>query len=149
MIRDVLIPKLKERFPERGLRTDVPPNPIATFPAAHPAVGDVSVWDDGEEATVAISEVTHGHFDSYDASLTPEQIENQIAAAVLDFLEDLFADRVLLWKSPDGGSGGWRVLGEDQSLSLMDGDDQTFTWSGPVENPLSKGPDNRHGKETS
>ena len=34
---------------------------------------------------MAISEVTHGHFDSYDESLTPEQIENQIAAAVLDF----------------------------------------------------------------
>ncbi len=115
------------------------PNPIATFPAAHPAVGDVSVWDDGEEVMVAVGEITHGHFDSCDESLTPGQIENQIVEDVLAFLEDLFAGRVLLWRSPDGGSGGWLISGADQSLSLMDGDDQTFTWTGPVENPLPRG----------
>ena len=91
---------------------------------------------------VAIGEVTHGHFDTDDEDLPRDQIADRVAAAVLDFLEDLFAGRILLWKSPDGGSGGWLILGADQSLSLMDEDDQTFTWTGPVENPLSQG----HGK---
>jgi hypothetical protein len=140
MIRDILLPKLMERFPDRGLRAASPPDPVATFPAAHPAVGDLSIWDDGGEAMVAVGDITHGHFNPNDGSLTPEQVAERVAADVLGFLEDLFADRILLWKSPAGGSGGWVVLGNDEALSLMDGDDLTFTWSGPVKNALRGDP---------
>jgi hypothetical protein len=140
MIRDILLPRLMERFPGRGLRTGSPPDPIAVFPAAHPAVGEVSIWDDGDEAMVAIGDITHGHFNSDDESLTPEQKADQVAAGVLGFLEDLLADRALLWKSPDGGSGGWRISEYDEMISLMDGVDLTFRWSGPVKNPLAGDP---------
>ncbi|MHC9539942.1 MAG: hypothetical protein AB9903_10520 [Vulcanimicrobiota bacterium] len=61
MIRDVLLPKLMDRFPGRGLRTGAPPGLIAVFPAAHPEVGDLTIYDDGEEATVCIGTITHGH----------------------------------------------------------------------------------------
>jgi hypothetical protein len=109
------------------------------FPAAHPEVGDVSIWDDGDEATVAVGEITHGHFNPYDASLTPEETANRVAENVVAFLGDLFADGVLLWKTPGSGAGGWRVLGLDHNFSLMDADALTYFWSGPAKNPLRGG----------
>lgn len=62
MIRNVLVPALHARFPDRGLRTGDPPEPIAVFPAARPEVGDLCIWGDGDVATAAIGEVTHDHF---------------------------------------------------------------------------------------
>lgn len=132
MIRDVLIPELAERFPGRGLRTGSPPNPLATFPAVNEAVGDVRIWQDGDEVRVAIGTVTHGHFSLYDATMSRDQIADHIVADVIGFLDDLFADRVLLWQSRDGRSGGWRVLGREENLSPVGPENHTFTWSGPV-----------------
>jgi hypothetical protein len=132
MIRDVLIPELAERFPGRGLRTASPPNPLATFPAVNETVGDVRIWQDGDEVRVAIGTITHGHFSLHDATMSRDQIANQIVADVVGFLDDLFADRVLLWQSPDGRSGGWRVLGRDENLSPVGSENQAFIWSGPI-----------------
>src|SRR6185295_18181831 len=117
MIREALIPILEERFSSRRLSTGFPPDPIAIFPAIHPAVGNVSIWDEGEEATVAIGTITHGHFNPYDASIDDEQRAKLVAEDVVAFLEALFADRVLLWKSADGQSGGWQILGGRETSS--------------------------------
>ena len=135
MISDTLLPALHERFPDRGLQSGSSPNEVAVFPAAHPEVGNVSIWDDGDEATVGIGEITHGHFNPYDDSLTSEQIAKRVTEDVIEFLQALFNDRVLLWKSRDGGSGGWRILAHNTDGSLMEGDDLTYLWSGPVKNP--------------
>jgi hypothetical protein len=134
MIRSVLVPMLEERFPGRGLRTGMPPDPVAVIPGVHPAVGDVSIWDDGDEATVSVGEITHGHLRSYDSSLSPVESEQEVAAQVLGFLDELFADRVMLWKSP-GGSGGWRIVGWAEDLPALDSDIQMFLWSGPIQDP--------------
>ena len=58
-IRDVLIPRLEQRFAGRALRTGTPPDPITVFPAVHPAVGDCSIWDEGDEATIGVGAITH------------------------------------------------------------------------------------------
>jgi hypothetical protein len=139
VIRDVLFPLLMSRFPRRGLRTGSSPDLVATFPAAHSAIGDLTIWDEGDEATLAIGMILHEHFNPEDASLTAEQIAERVAADVLDFLENLFADRVLFWRSPDSRSRGWLVSGEDHGLPLINEDVQTFRWSGPVKNPLDRG----------
>ena len=137
MIREILLPALQAKFPNRGFRRDDSANDIGVFPAAHAEVGDVTIDDDGNEATVYIGEITHGHFNPYDERLSEKEIAEHVASDVVNFLDDLFADRVLLWKSPDGRSGGWRRLGEDNPYSIMDGDDITYLWSGPVKNPDS------------
>ena len=135
MIRDLLIPALETKFPDRGLRTGTPPDAIAVFLAAHSEVGDVMIYDDGHQATVGIGTITHGHFSPYDATLTNDEIAARVTEVVITFLTDLFANRVLLWKLPEGGSGGWRILAHDHQYSLMKSDDLTFLWSGPVDNP--------------
>lgn len=73
MIRDRLIPALKREFAGWEIAFDSPPQPIATFPAVQSEVGRVLVYDDGDEATVLIEKITHGHFNPYDGKLSETQ----------------------------------------------------------------------------
>src|SRR5262245_48711562 len=102
MISDVLIPKLQQRFSGRGLRVGSAPSPFAVFPAAHPEVGDVQIYDDGDELTLVAGNFTHGHFSNYEDALSAKQKAEQVSEDVVNFLEDLFADRIVLWGSHKG-----------------------------------------------
>jgi hypothetical protein len=130
MIRDLLLPALIANFPDRGFQADEPPM-IGVFPAAHPEVGDVTIYDDGDEATVYIGEITHTHFNPYDQSLTDAQIAATVTCDVVDFLTELFADRVLLWTSLENGSGGCQSLDYDGGRPRKS-DVLTYVWSGPT-----------------
>lgn len=129
LIRTALLHELSARFGEAAFRPGDAEEEIAVFPAAHPEVGSVVVSDDGDEVSVTIGSITHGHFNAFDYPLA--QAAPIIATAVADFLEALFADRVLLWSSRSGSSGGWRELGDDEKPSPRRGA-YTFVWRGPV-----------------
>lgn len=43
------------------------------------------ICDHGEEATVYITEITHGHFNPYDASLTQDQVDKKVTEDVVAF----------------------------------------------------------------
>jgi hypothetical protein len=132
MIRDKLVPTLKQKYADVEVRYGSPPDPIAVFAARHPSVGDLTIWDDGEEATVEIGEITHGHFGAYDVP-APYEAEEWIVKNVLSFLEEMFADRYLLWKSREGGSGGWEHVDyAGESFRPKAGVD-TFVWTGPYD----------------
>ena len=133
MIRDRLIPALRERFPTESFTFSEPPEPIASLPARNAALGRLEICDDGDEATVYITEVTHGHFSCYDDSLTPEQHETTITADVLDFLEALFADRVLLYRTPSRSMGGWTRLDLSPESERIRRDREYFLWSRPYQ----------------
>jgi hypothetical protein len=136
-IRDVLVPMLQERFPDRGLTLGDPQDPIASFPAAHPEVGPASVWEgSGSGADVAVGDVAHDHFfNPYEEERgTPEAMEG-IARNVVRFLEELFADRLLMWRSVDGRTKGWRERGEAGHTAPLVVDDRayhTYIWSRPL-----------------
>lgn len=106
-IRDVLVADLRLRFAARSRRFGSPPAPVVVFPAAHPEVGDLSVCDGDDEATVAIGRLTHGHFNPYDSTLTEQEIAERVTSEVADFLADVFADRVVVWVASDRRVGGW------------------------------------------
>jgi hypothetical protein len=91
VIENALFTRLNARFPDRGIRLDARGSIVV--PAAHPGVGDVTIMDDGDELTVYVGDITHGHFES--------------TGKIVEFLEWLFADRVLMWKLWTGG--GWRL----------------------------------------
>lgn len=134
-IREALLPALAERFPEHGLRAGEPPEPIAVFPGRHPSVGDLRIWDEGEEATVAVGKIMHFHVSPYDPSLGEAEMADYVTEHVVSALVELFADRTLIWQSPDGRAGG---MGPRSGTRMgMDEYDETFVWSGPVPNPLS------------
>jgi hypothetical protein len=128
MISDVLVSKLQERFPGRGLRNASAPAPFAVFPAIHPEVGDIQIYDDGDELTVVAGNFTHGHFSNYDEKLSVEQKAEEITESVLSFLESLFADQIVLWGSHQA-SGGWYKRGESPAWKK---DAKEYVWSGPL-----------------
>jgi hypothetical protein len=135
-IAEVLFPLLKESFPGRSLRLDFAPSVCAVFPAAHPEVGDLIISDDGNEATVTIGSITHCHFNPYDESLSPEQLAKRVSNDVIAFLRELFADRVLIWRSGRLGSGGWQRLPAEKPAHFLSEKATTYLWSGPTPNPL-------------
>jgi hypothetical protein len=97
MISDVLIPKLRERFADRGPQVGVPPDPCAVFAAINPDVGDIVISDDGYELTLEAGRFTHSHFSNYDEDLSETQRAERISEDVVQFLDDFFADRIVLW----------------------------------------------------
>jgi hypothetical protein len=129
MIALVLIPKLQSRFPGRGLRTASPPTPCAVFPAIHPEVGEIEIYDDGSELTVVAGKFTHGHFSNYDDRLSDAQKDDQIAEDVVAFLDKLFADQIILWGSHQGGGGWYNARSEESDFAR---NMKKYLWSGPL-----------------
>jgi hypothetical protein len=129
---------LEERFPG-------PPNAdadraglVAVFAAKNAVVGHATVWDNDTDAMIVVGEITHLHIDSSDGDSTTTNVEGRIADAVVDWLGALFAEEILLWRSPTSrGLGGHQRFGADDEFSLMGPEDETFRWSGPVPNPLA------------
>jgi hypothetical protein len=132
MISDVLIPKLRERFADRGLQVGVPPEPCAVFTAINPDVGDIVISDDGFELTLEAGRFTHSHFYNYDQDLSETEKAERISEDVVQFLDDLFADRIVLWGSNDS-SGGWYPRDEPRS-GFWSGRGELYVWSGPLRN---------------
>jgi hypothetical protein len=132
MIRDKLVPLLKQQYGGASVTFGSPPDPIAIFPAKHPRVGDLSISDDGDEVTIYIGDITHGHFHPYDPSLAQEEIDARVTDEVLEFLADLFADRYLLSKSRQDGSAGFEYWDLDRGSIQREPDTDYFTWSGPI-----------------
>lgn len=131
-IRDVLFPALREAFPNSGLRVSGPPDVAATFPALCAEVGDVIVYDDEDEATVIIQNMTHFHINPYDSAMSEEERARWITDEVVDFLGELFADRILLWSVDQGrGSGGCQPY-EGSVPADIPKDADKFLWSGRI-----------------
>jgi hypothetical protein len=128
MIKDKLLSELKKNLPQEGFRTGTSPDPIIVFTAKHPNVGDLSIWDDGDEVTVSIGDITHGHFDSFDSNLTQEKMESEIVERVVDFLRNMFADKYLLFKMQ--GGGGWQHLDYIEKPFKRRENTEYFIWSG-------------------
>lgn len=131
MIRDHLIPALKSEF--AGWEIDFSPEApaIAAFPASQEAVGRVLIYDDGDEATVVIENITHGHFNPYDESLKDEEREKIVVEDVIEFLKALFSDRVLLHTSANHGVGGWTRLDLCEGPAQLSQSLRYFLWSKP------------------
>jgi hypothetical protein len=135
-IHDVLVPMLVSRFKDRGLTLGEPPDPIAVFPAAHPLVGEVRISDRGTSADVAVGDIAYDHFfNPYDEERGTAEAVEGIAKDVVRFLDELFADRLLMWRSVDGRTRGWRERGDaghSAPLVIDDREYQLFVWSHPL-----------------
>lgn len=129
-LRDVLVPALQAVFPDRGLRVSDPPDPVVTFPAVCPEVGDVQIYDDGDEATVFIEWISHNHVNPYDEDMSDNERYRWITDNVIEYLTALFSDQVFLWSIDKGrGGGGWSwpfdgIIPSDTPESA-----DTFVWS--------------------
>lgn len=143
-IREALAAALTERFADRPLRIGAPPGPVAIFPAEHPEVGDVRVMETGIDgnfvAIVAVGDILSDHFQNYDNHLETDERVARLTNEVVRFLQELFADRLLLWRSTDDRNAGWRERGDAspgdvssrEPLVLDNRTYRTCRWSGPL-----------------
>lgn len=114
------ISAFKAAFPSQPIYVE---DSAAIVPCPCKEIGQFAVYDHDEELTVYVGEFTHGHFSSYDDSLTPEQAEAEIITELIEFFGDTFADQVEFYWN-DFGAGGWRPAGTGPGRSV--------TWSGKV-----------------
>ena len=77
-------------------------------------------------------EITHGHFNPYDEVEDDAEREQWIVDEMIEFLDALFDDRVLLYRSPDRRMGGWTIFDDNIDKSVMEQGREYFVWSGPV-----------------
>lgn len=115
---------------------------VVRFPEAHPAVGDASVWIPNEwndlvcSVAVSVGEILVQYsFNNLDTHLPMPERQVRVADDVVRFLQELFADRLLLWRSVDGVKSAWRERGTAGHLEPLVMDDRTYArylWSGPL-----------------
>jgi hypothetical protein len=118
MIVDRFITGFEERFPGRAYELRASDATVVIL-GDNPAVGRIEVQDDGNELIVYVGDFTHGHFSCYDDSLAQDEIEADVVTQVLEFVSDVFADKVEFYRTSYGG--GCRPAGT--------GPEESFTWS--------------------
>jgi hypothetical protein len=135
MIRDHLVPAVKEVFPNLAFKISPTSNPIISLSSSSTEIGDLYIYDDGDQATVIISGITHGDFGVYDENLNTEEKEQIITEDVISFLVTLFSDRVVLYRTSSKSMGGWTVIEQGvKDIEFVAGREY-FAWSGPITPP--------------
>jgi hypothetical protein len=138
-IRDDLLSMLATRFGQRGLRTDTAPDVLAVFPMAHPEVGDLRIGRVVDEqfplsVGVTIGDGLHFSFDNFDPPEEPQRTA-RLTKHLAEFLDALFADRLLFWKAVDGGNSEWRTGGDTADYEPLVTDNRAYrryVWSHPL-----------------
>jgi hypothetical protein len=135
MISDYLVPAVKEVFPNLAFKISPTSNPIISLFASSAEIGDLHIYDDGDQATVIITGIAHGDFGVYDENLNTEEKEQVITEDVISFLVTLFCDRVVLYRTSSKGIAGWTVIEQGvKDIEFVAGREY-FVWSGPITPP--------------
>ena len=135
MIRDHLVPAVKEVFPNLAFKISPTSNPIISLSSSSVEIGDLHIYDDGDQATVIITGIAHGDFGVYDENLNTEEKEQVITEDVISFLVTLFSDRVVLYRTFSKGMNGWTVIEQGvKDIEFIAGREY-FVWSGPITPP--------------
>ncbi|WP_370316638.1 hypothetical protein [Pseudoalteromonas sp.] len=95
-------------------------------------IGNVELEDDLDEIIVMVGSFTHWHAACYDQTITKEERYQQISAEIINFLKDLFSNKLVLWGSHKTGGGFYNIdfdINEQDSPSEPEEIEQFF-WSG-------------------
>jgi hypothetical protein len=135
----LLLGALLARFRNEGLQVGSPPGPLAVFPAKHPQVGDLTLSrphiGGRISVDITIGDTLRDALDNIDTHLPLVRRAERLTRDVARFLQELFADRLLFWRSVDGTSAGWRERGEAghaEPLVLDDRPYNLYVWSRPL-----------------
>jgi hypothetical protein len=123
------------------------PPPVARIAARHDAVGDLKIYDDGDELTIEIGLIHHTHVACYSLDRFPESERlGMVAREAAQFVYDVVRDRVVVTVHFIGnrctGSSSCYVDNEDVGTSSVrelvfeavpgERRSQRFVWSGPI-----------------
>lgn len=87
---------LHSAFPEVAFVLSCPPGPVATLDGPCAELSPLQIFDDGDEATIYLGTITHGHLGCYDEGISEDKRHKQIADDVIDFVRDLF--QIVSWR---------------------------------------------------
>ena len=128
-----VLPLLESRFSGGRMQSRPGEAPFAVFPALHADVGDIEIFDEGDELTVVVGKFTHSHFGNYDKETSESERAARVCESLMEFLTDLFADRIEMYGSHLGGGGTRRRdRGKRGVISNVFFGSKTYVWSGPV-----------------
>ena len=132
MMKDTLMAALREAFAGGSFYTD--DQGAVRFAPAHEDVGGLRIWSCGCEITVEVGDITHGQFDCCDEDPGETEREQAAIRAAVAFIADLFAGRVVLWRSDDRLSGGWFYPEEsgERADSVYGNSRKFYVWTGPL-----------------
>ncbi|QBF81694.1 hypothetical protein EXU30_02540 [Shewanella maritima] len=104
MYFDALVKQIEREFPNK--RFVVKPHDFSiSVPPKAKGFGAIEIQDDCDEFIIFIGNFTHVHFSCNDTSLSKQQQADSAASEVIDFLTDLFADKIVFWGSAEKGGG--------------------------------------------
>lgn len=138
MTRDTLTSALLERYADRGIVIGESPAHVASFPARHAEVGDLRIWVGPESSytvTARVGDILTNHFHNYDEHLRPDDRIRRLKDELVWFLDALFGDRLLLWRSVGNRNSGWRERRAGELLEPLVLDNyiyRLYQWSGPL-----------------
>jgi hypothetical protein len=144
MTDDAFTATLRRHFGPGSFIEGAPPDPVAVFPAKHPDVGEVKIWQPTWTAStiglmglvrVAIGSQFLQQFENLDTHLEGEERSRRLTADIIRFLEKLFADQLLLWRGvQDRHISKWRECSSPASFEPIALDNEEYAlylWSGP------------------
>ncbi len=126
------------------------PPPAIIIPARHVAVGEITIYDDGDELTIDIGRKHHTHVSCYNFDRYPESDRlDMVVQDAAEFVNDVMCDRVCITVDFIGdrcvGSSHYYIEEEekdDRGYGVLRGIDigkspggrrsERFLWSGPI-----------------
>ena len=124
----LFIAALNEKFPNQFTVELAENDSFIRFPAKSPEFGDVDIYEESPGAYIVnLGKFTHSHFDCYEGS-QDEQIKNAVEC-IIDFLEEVFADRVICFGAKWGGGSFPKGYYKDDKRTNDERTDY-FVWSG-------------------
>lgn len=132
MIRDLLIPALKEKY-GGSFKIGELNEFIALFPAKHEKVGSLMIYEGSEYLTLVIEKVAHDHV-YYDPKEDQEKIDQSVTKQTMEFLDDLFNDRVLMGLAKNLMGTIMNTIHWGEPKDFMYPGYDYFLWSGPIPN---------------
>jgi hypothetical protein len=133
------------------------PRPALVIKEVHPAVGELTIDDDGEELTVCVGRVFHDHF--FPAATERREgldLTASIACDVAEFVADVLTDRLFFAVHYCGDrvvSFESGIVGEDwpsypiqpvsEPIPAYETRSRAYLWSGPIDHlpPTNARPD--------
>jgi hypothetical protein len=119
---------LKASFPELPFAFTDQGRLIASLPMPN-REGDLLLYDDGDEITVFLGDITHCHFSQEylgDGQYSPE---TEACEELLDYLKDLFADRVIFYHRRNRTGDGSTQLPTIDRANELQAECKCFLWS--------------------
>jgi hypothetical protein len=129
LLLQTVIRKLESEFSSLHFIVDEDSRSVS-IPPIYEAFGCIEIQDYGSELIIFVGNFTHWHVSCYEEDLSDKEKTEIIVEDVVEFLHDVFNDKIIMWGSNQDG-GGFMDRDEQQSQKSQLKKHQWWLWSGP------------------